>query len=107
LVLEQLELLLVLLLELIYNFLLNALSINFALEEQLELNLVRHVAFDEVTHVLPIGCLISWSLPIRKLDLPISHYHLSWLGGVEILNDFIIFSLKCFNGCVYLKRPLK
>jgi hypothetical protein len=107
LVLEQLEILLVLLLELIDNFLLNALSVNFALEEQLELNLMRQSAFDEVTHVLPVWRLISWSLPFRKLDLPISHYHFSWLGGVEILNDFIIFLLECFNGHVNLKRHLK
>ena len=95
---------LVLLLELIDDLLLNSLSISFTLEEQLVLNLVRHPAFDEVPHVLPIGRLISGSLPLRKLDLPICHKHLSWLRGVEILDDFIIFLLKCFNGRVNLKR---
>ena len=103
---QKLELLLVPLLELIDDFLLNSLSISFTLEEQLVLNLVRHPAFDEVTHVLPIGRLISGSLPLRKLNLPISHLHFSWLGGVEILDDFIIFLLKCFNGRVNLERNL-
>jgi hypothetical protein len=95
------------LLELIDNPLLNALAIRFTLDEQLVLNLVRHAAFDEVTHVLPIGCLISRSLPFRKLDLPICHMYFSWLGGVETLDDFIIFLLKCFNGRVNLERSLK
>ena len=54
-----------LLLELVDHSLLNALAISFALEEQLELNLVRHAAFNEVTHVLPIGGLLSWSLSFR------------------------------------------
>jgi hypothetical protein len=103
---QKLELLLVLLLELIDYLFLNSLSISFALEEQLVLNLVRHPAFDEVAHVLPIGSLISGSLPLRKLNLPISHLHFSWLGGVEILDDFIIFLLKCFNGRVNLERNL-
>lgn len=98
---------LVLLLELIDNPLLNTFAIRFALDEQLVVNLVRHAAFDEVTHVLPIGRLLSWSLPFRKLDLPICHLHFSWLGGVETLDDFIIFLLKCFNGRVNLKRSLK
>jgi hypothetical protein len=68
---------------------------------------MRDAAFDEVTHVLPIGSLISWSLTFRKLDLPICHKHLSLLGGVEFLNDFIIFQLKSFNGRVNLKRHLE
>ena len=98
---------LVLLLELIDNPLLNALAIRFTLDEQLVLNLVRHAAFDEVTHVLPIGRLISWSLPFRKLHLPICHMNFSWLGGVETLDDFIIFLLECFNGRVNLERSLE
>jgi hypothetical protein len=68
---------------------------------------MRHPALDEITHVLPIGSLISWRLPFWKLELPIFHNHLSWLGGVEVLDDFIIFLLKGFNGRFNLKWLLK
>jgi hypothetical protein len=83
------------------------LAISVALEKYPELNLVGHAALDEVSHVLPIGSLISRRLPFWKLELPICHYHLSWLRGVEVLDDFIIFLLKGFNSSFNLKWRLK
>jgi hypothetical protein len=66
-----------------------------------------HSALDEVTHILPIGSLISGRLPFWKLELPIFHNHLSWLGEIEVFDDFIIFLLKSFNGSLNLKWLLK
>ena len=68
---------------------------------------MRHPALDEVTHVLPIGSLISGRLPFWKLELPIFQNHLSWLGDVEVFDNFIIFLLKGFNGSFNLKWLLK
>ena len=71
------------------------------------MSFVRHAIFNKVTHELPIGYLISRKLALRKFYLPIGDRHLAWLGYVEILDDFIIFLLKFFNGRFNLKRALE
>jgi len=68
---------------------------------------MRYTAFDDVAHVLPIRHLVSRSLTLRKLDLPISHNHLIMLVSVELLDNFIIFLLLGFNGIVNLRGTFK
>jgi len=67
---------------------------------------VRDDTFHEATHVLPIRHLISWSLTLRKLYLPKGDHHNAILRSVEILDDFIIFQLKGFNGGFNFMRRL-
>lgn len=68
---------------------------------------MRNALFNEVSHELPIGGLISRSLPFRKVNLPICDENLSWLGGVKLFDDIMIFLFESTDDLVDFERPLK
>ena len=54
---------------------------------------MRNAAFDEDSHIMPVGSLICGSLTLRKFELPICDDDFSWLFKVFIFDDFIVFLL--------------
>ena len=68
---------------------------------------MRNAFFNEVSHELPIGGLISRGLLFRKLNLPICDENLSWLGGVKLFDDIMIFLFESIDDHIDFERPLK
>jgi hypothetical protein len=94
-------------LKLLDDFFLKVFGICVTIEIQLELNLVRYGVFNKVAHVLPIGGLIIRLLSFRKLNHGICDEDFSWLGGVEMFDNMIIFLFERIDDHVYFERCLK
>jgi len=94
-------------LKLLDDFFLKVFGICVAIEIQLELNLVRYGVFNKVAHVLPIGGLIIRLLSFRKLNHGICDEDFSWLGGVEMFDNMIIFLFERIDDHVNFERSLK